>query len=406
MRLAVAAATAAMAAAAPPRRSPARSPQTMEYLLSLTTPPGGRPAGVSLEYDCSWRELAGPYALKLQPSMTEAQQKQLHDALQLSTLCSMPFVPVASVAAPLLEELVPVVGRPALFVDAAKGSDSNAGTLAKPFLTIASALNASRQTPHGIVDAPIIQLRAGTFNLDRTLVLSAADSGLTIAAYQGEEAVLSGGVHLTDLKWTKSTANPKIWVSPVKEDLSGDGGDSSGFVASPGALPAGSDIRKANMTIMAAEAWCQSSTTCAGFTVRVSSDTAGTAGIKEIYFKSTAGAAIANSAWMTYRKPPAGSGPPPPAMAALQFPAGPGKSGVFARATLARHPNANAELDLFPKGYITAKDAQTWLPPKFKGEVCSPKYQCGKSVNLTLPAPKDEWHGMYQDYTVVSLIHR
>ena len=123
-------------------------------------------------------------------------------------------------------------------------------------------------------------------------------------------------------------------------------------------------------------------------------------------------------------------------------------SGVFARATLARHPNANAELDLFPDGYITAKSAQvrkphqvgpevgptsafysciprgmhgptctfwanmtpfslqSWLPPKFQGEVCSPKYQCGKSVNLTLPAPKDEWHGMYQDYTVVSLWSR
>jgi hypothetical protein len=84
----------------------------MEYLLGLTTQPGGRPAGVSLEYDCSWRELAVPYALKLQPSMTEAQQMQLHDALQLSTLCAKPFVPVPSAPAPPLEELVPgVAGR-------------------------------------------------------------------------------------------------------------------------------------------------------------------------------------------------------------------------------------------------------------------------------------------------------
>ena len=114
MRLAVAAATAAMAAAAPPR-SPARSPQTMEYLLGLTTQPGGRPAGVSLEYDCSWRELAVPYALKLQPSMTEAQQMQLHDALQLSTLCAKPFVPVPSAPAPPLEELVPGEWRVGLY---------------------------------------------------------------------------------------------------------------------------------------------------------------------------------------------------------------------------------------------------------------------------------------------------
>ena len=86
---------------------------------------------MSLEFDCSWRELAAPYALKLQPSMTEAQQKQLHDALQLSTLCSKPFVPVASAPAPSLEEVLPAVaGRPALFVDATQGSDSNGGTLA------------------------------------------------------------------------------------------------------------------------------------------------------------------------------------------------------------------------------------------------------------------------------------
>ena len=366
----------------------------MEYLLSLTTStPGGRPAGVSLEFDCSWRELAAPYALKLQPSMTEAQQKQLHDALQLSTLCSKPFVPVASAPAPSLEEVLPAVaGRPALFVDATQGCDSNGGTLAKPFRTIARALNASRQTAHGIADAPIIQLRAGTFYLPDTLVLTAADSGLTIAAYQGEEAVLSGGVHLTDLKWTKSATNHKIWVSPVKEDLSGSGG-SSGFVAAPGALPAGHDIRKANMTIPAAEAWCQSNSTCAGFTVRVSG-TLGTAGVKEIYFKSTAGATISDAAWMTYLKPPAGSGPPPPAMAALQFPAASGKTGgVFARATLARHPNANPELDLFPEGYITAKNAQSWLPPKFNSEVCNPRYQCGKSVNLTCaPRPPPHTH--------------
>ena len=37
-------------------------------------------------------------------------------------------------------------------------------------------------------------------------------------------------------------------------------------------------------------------------------------------------------------------------------------SGVFARATLARHPNANAELDLFPDEYITAKSAQVRKP--------------------------------------------
>ncbi len=424
--LLVAAVMPAASSAAMPR-SPNRSPHTLEYLLSLTDTPGGRPAGVSAEYDCSWRELAVPYALKIQPSLSQAQQKQLHDALQLSTLCAKPFVPVATPPAPPVAQLLASTamgGRPELFVDASKGSDSNTGTQALPFRTIEKALEASRMLKHGIADAPVISLRAGTFFLNQTLRLSAADSGLTIAAYQHETAVISGGVPLTELKWTKSAANPKIWVTPIKELV---GGREGGFISSSGALPAGNDIRKANMTAAGAIVWCQANATCAGFTLRVGAAAAAAAGgapssaVREIYFKSVARDLIADAGWVTYRKPRAGSGPPLPAMSALQFPpsyrspaasdddhggingvngSGDG-GGVWSRATLARYPNANPELDLFPLGYITAKNSQAWLPPKGPdGEVCNPHYQCGKSVNLTFPAPKSEWHGMYQDYTV------
>ena len=69
------------------------------------------------------------------------------------------------------------------------------------------------------------------------------------------------------------------------------------------------------------------------------------------------------------------------------------------RATLARYPNANPELDLFPAGYITA--ATTWAPPLFHGEVCDANSQCGKSKNVTIPVDASkEWHGMFQNYTV------
>lgn len=341
-----------------------------------------------------------PFALKIQPALTKAQQKQLHDALQLSSLCGKPFVPVTPQPAPTVEQLVgPIVDRPKIFVDAMKGSDSNAGTQQMPFKTIARALSASRSAPHGIADAPVIQLRGGTYYLNDTLVLSTADSGLTIAAYQNEAAVISGGTHLRDLKWSKSTKDPRIWVTPVKEHL---GGSSGGFISSNGALPAGNDIRKANVTIASAEVWCQGNATCAGFTVHLAG---GAGSIKSVYFKNQAGVGptIPNSEWETFRKPPVGTGPALPAMPALQFPTGDAaavQSGVFSRATLARFPNANAELDLFPKGYITSKNTQQWLAPEFRGKVCDPKRQCGESVNLTRPAPRDEWHGMYQDYTV------
>ena len=76
--------------------------------------------------------------------MTSAQQQALHDALQLSTLCSTPFaaVPTPPRSSPAAEALAAAGrgaasgGRRALYVDAAKGSDRNAGTLSQPMLTI------------------------------------------------------------------------------------------------------------------------------------------------------------------------------------------------------------------------------------------------------------------------------
>ena len=67
------------------------------------------------------------------------------------------------------------------------------------------------------------------------------------------------------------------------------------------------------------------------------------------------------------------------------------------RATLARYPNANPEIDLFPAGYITATTA--WSPPEYNGQVCNPHMQCGISANVTVEVT-DVWHGMYQNYTV------
>ena len=67
------------------------------------------------------------------------------------------------------------------------------------------------------------------------------------------------------------------------------------------------------------------------------------------------------------------------------------------RATLARYPNANPELDTFPLGYVM--DATIWLPPKYHGKVCDPNVLCGKSENHTI-AVSDAWHGMFQNYTV------
>ena len=39
-------------------------------------------------------------------------------------------------------------------------------------------------------------------------------------------------------------------------------------------------------------------------------------------------------------------------------------------------------------GYVTDKAAQSWLPPKYHGQACDSRHQCGQSVNMTLPAPR------------------
>jgi hypothetical protein len=70
------------------------------------------------------------------------------------------------------------------FVDAVAGSDANSGNLSEPFQSIERALQATRATPGS---NSTIVLRAGTFYQNATIVLTTADSGLTIRAFPGEE---------------------------------------------------------------------------------------------------------------------------------------------------------------------------------------------------------------------------
>ena len=73
------------------------------------------------------------------------------------------------------------------------------------------------------------------------------------------------------------------------------------------------------------------------------------------------------------------------------------------RVTRARYPNADPELDLFPKGWIT--DATKWRAPVYPpynvpaSATCEPHTQCGASYTKAIPAPDSEWHGMYQVYS-------
>lgn len=117
--------------------------------------------------------------------------------------------------------------RADLFVSP-QGADTWSGTLAEPngektdgpFATPQRALRASRERKAAGLPSPRIELRDGTYFLDKALELDAADSGtaahsLEFAAYPGEHPVLDGGLRLPNA-WRKLPDGP-LWSLELPE---------------------------------------------------------------------------------------------------------------------------------------------------------------------------------------------
>lgn len=85
-------------------------------------------------------------------------------------------------------------GRATFYISPA-GDDSQRGTEAKPFATLARAQQAARQSRPAVVI-----VRAGVYYLPNPLVFTAADSDTEYRAAPGEEVVISGGARL-NLTW-------------------------------------------------------------------------------------------------------------------------------------------------------------------------------------------------------------
>jgi len=91
---------------------------------------------------------------------------------------------------------------------APNGSDSNPGTLQKPFATLQRAQQAARG--EAVREAVTVFIREGTYYLPETFVLTSQDSGTKAApveyqAYQKEHPVVSGGIRLQNLRWETYT---------------------------------------------------------------------------------------------------------------------------------------------------------------------------------------------------------
>ena len=103
---------------------------------------------------------------------------------------------------------------------APNGNDAWSGRVAKPEgtngpkATITTALEAARAArrikPEGRIE---IQLRAGRYQLDSAITIAPTDSNLTLAAYQNERPILSGGRRITE--WRKVSDTPARWQAKV-----------------------------------------------------------------------------------------------------------------------------------------------------------------------------------------------
>lgn len=92
-----------------------------------------------------------------------------------------------------------------IYVDGVRGSDSNTGTsLAEPFKTLRRAQTATAGKGAGTT----VLLRRGTYYLQETLKFGPKDSFVSWAAYNNEKVVFSGGVDLSDLKWSRMSNGP------------------------------------------------------------------------------------------------------------------------------------------------------------------------------------------------------
>jgi hypothetical protein len=109
-----------------------------------------------------------------------------------------------------------------VYCDPIKGSDSNAGTLASPFQTLACAQKAVRAAPKTPGKDTNVFLSPGTYFLDAPLKFGPGDSGVDggIVHWQklpqsDGQVVVSGGRKLTD--WTKM---PNKTTSAITADIS------------------------------------------------------------------------------------------------------------------------------------------------------------------------------------------
>ncbi|TWU25413.1 hypothetical protein Pla52o_17140 [Novipirellula galeiformis] len=120
--------------------------------------------------------------------------------------------------------------NPIHFHVATDGSDTHAGTSEKPFATLPRAQRAVREArKQHPENAVTVEIRAGHYTLDQTIVFTPEDSGHSAAnpvRYLGEadgEVVLSGGRAIRE--WKPDADHPGLWKTRIIARPGDDHGD-------------------------------------------------------------------------------------------------------------------------------------------------------------------------------------
>ena len=158
------------------------------------------------------RQFLLEYAMKIQPFRTKAQFQEVADALDGSSTQSCNLsIPAKTFAKSRIAVFDLPNADSTFYVDADKGSDSNPGTMEKPFQTISKAVMAASM-------GSTIVLRAGTHYLQDTINLNATHSGATIMNFKGEEAWISGGISIKPEWKPYKVSNSTAWAVAQNEN--------------------------------------------------------------------------------------------------------------------------------------------------------------------------------------------
>ena len=166
---------------------------------------GLSPLNVDASLDCELRNLACQYA-QLLPQC--GSLKEIYDALQphnfdINLTSGKLYKPRPFLYQSYKEGVVEI------YVDAVNGNDDNAGDISHPLQSLVKAIELFGSQAMRFLTT--IYLCKGTYYLEQTVILSPADSGLTIAGYKDEAPVISGG-KLCKFSW-------KLYRSKLYPDL-------------------------------------------------------------------------------------------------------------------------------------------------------------------------------------------